>query len=45
MPEVVFFTGPSGAGKTTVGEAWAAARGSGTGFFDHDQARFIMRAG
>jgi adenylylsulfate kinase-like enzyme len=42
---VVLFTGPSAAGKTTIAEAWARGRSARTAYFDHDQARFIMRAG
>lgn len=45
MTRVVLFTGPSGAGKTTVAEAWAESRSTATGVFDHDHARFIVRAG
>ncbi|HET9224995.1 MAG TPA: hypothetical protein VFO07_20950, partial [Roseiflexaceae bacterium] len=43
--QVVFFTGPAAAGKSTVAEAWAASRSAQTAFFDHDQARFLVRAG
>jgi chloramphenicol 3-O-phosphotransferase len=42
---VVLFTGPAAAGKSTVAEAWAASRSKPTAFFDHDQARFLVRAG
>jgi chloramphenicol 3-O-phosphotransferase len=42
---VVFFTGPAAAGKSTVAEAWAASRSTPTAHFDHDQARFLVRAG
>jgi len=41
----VLFTGPSAAGKTTIAEAWASGRSARTAYFDHDQARFIVRAG
>ena len=43
--QVVFFTGPAAAGKSTVAEAWASSRSVQTAFFDHDQARFLVRAG
>ena len=41
------FTGPTGAGKSTCAEAWADAEGRArpTAWFDHDQARFLLRAG
>jgi chloramphenicol 3-O-phosphotransferase len=42
---VVLFTGPAAAGKSTIAEAWAASRTTPTAHFDHDQARFLMRAG
>ena len=42
---VVLFTGPSGAGKTTVGEAWAGSRATPTAFIDHDLIRFHLRSG
>jgi hypothetical protein len=42
---VVLFTGPAAAGKSTVAEAWATSRATPTAFFDHDQARFLVRAG
>jgi chloramphenicol 3-O-phosphotransferase len=42
---VVLFTGPSAAGKSTIAEAWASERSARTAYFDHDQARFILRAG
>jgi hypothetical protein len=41
----VLFTGPTGAGKTTVAQAWASSRSTPTAFFDHDDARFILKAG
>jgi chloramphenicol 3-O-phosphotransferase len=43
--QIVLFTGPGAAGKSTVAEAWARSRATPTAFFDHDQARFLMRAG
>ena len=42
---VVLFTGPAASGKSTVAEAWAASRSVPTAHFDHDQARFLVRAG
>ncbi len=42
---VVFFTGPTGAGKSTVAAAWAASRSIPTAQVDHDQARFLLRSG
>src|SRR5215213_1046963 len=42
---IVLFTGPAAAGKSTVAEAWAASRSTPTAHFDHDQARFLVRAG
>jgi adenylylsulfate kinase-like enzyme len=42
---VVLFTGPTGAGKSTVGLAWATSRERPTGFIDHDETRFLLRAG
>jgi chloramphenicol 3-O-phosphotransferase len=42
---VVLFTGPAAAGKSTVAQAWAASRSAPTAHFDHDQARFLVRAG
>ena len=42
---IVFFTGPTGAGKSTVAAAWAASRSIPTAQFDHDQARFLLRSG
>lgn len=42
---IVMFTGPAAAGKTTVAEAWSASRAVPTAYFDHDQARFLVRAG
>ena len=42
---IVLFTGPAAAGKTTVAEAWAASRSTPTARFDHDHARFLVRAG
>jgi chloramphenicol 3-O-phosphotransferase len=42
---IVLFTGPAAAGKSTVAEAWAASRSTPTAYFDHDQARFLVRAG
>jgi len=43
--QIVFFTGPSAAGKSTVAEAWATSRTKQTAHFDHDHARFLVRAG
>jgi adenylylsulfate kinase-like enzyme len=43
--QVVFFTGPAAAGKSTVAAAWAASRSTPTAHFDHDQARFLVRGG
>src|SRR5687768_6694199 len=43
--KVVLFTGPTGAGKTTCAQAWAASRQRHTGWFDHDDARFILKSG
>jgi hypothetical protein len=43
--QIVLFTGPGAAGKSTVAEAWATSRATPTAFFDHDHARFLMRAG
>ncbi len=43
--QLVFFTGPAAAGKSTVGEAWATLRTKQTAYFDHDHARFLVRAG
>ena len=44
---VVVFTGPTGAGKSTCGAAWAGSpeRARPTAWFDHDEARFLLRAG
>jgi hypothetical protein len=42
---VVFFTGPAAAGKSTIAAAWAASRSAPTAHMDHDQARFLVRAG
>ena len=42
---VVLFTGPTGAGKTTCASAWAASREHPTAWFDHDDARFILKSG
>jgi hypothetical protein len=42
---VVLFTGPTGAGKTTCGRTWAERRATTTAWFDHDDARFLVRAG
>lgn len=42
---VVLFTGPAAAGKSTIAAAWATSRVVPTAFFDHDQARFLVRAG
>src|SRR5215211_6859590 len=42
---IVFFTGPAAAGKSTIAEAWASSRSAQTAFFDHDHARFLVRAG
>ncbi len=42
---VVFFTGPTGAGKSTVADAWASSRESPTGYWDHDDARYLLRSG
>lgn len=41
------FNGPTGAGKSTCGEAWASWEGRRrpTAWFDHDEARFLLRAG
>ena len=39
------FTGPAASGKSTVAEAWASSRATPTALFDHDQARFLVRAG
>ncbi len=43
--QIVFFTGPAAAGKSTVAEAWATSRTKPTALFDHDHARFLVRAG
>jgi chloramphenicol 3-O-phosphotransferase len=43
--QVVFFTGPAAAGKSTVAAAWAASRATPTAHIDHDQARFLIRGG
>jgi chloramphenicol 3-O-phosphotransferase len=43
--QIVFFTGPAAAGKSTIAAAWAAARSTPTAHFDHDQARFLVRGG
>ncbi len=43
--QIVFFTGPAAAGKSTVAEAWATSRTKQTAHFDHDHARFLVRAG
>jgi hypothetical protein len=43
--QAVFFTGPAASGKSTIAEAWAASRSAPTACFDHDQARFLVRAG
>jgi chloramphenicol 3-O-phosphotransferase len=43
--QIVLFTGPAAAGKSTVAEAWAASRSAPTAHFDHDHARFLVRAG
>lgn len=45
QPQVVFFTGPAAAGKSTVAAAWAASRSTPTAHFDQDQARFLVRGG
>ena len=42
---IVLLTGPAAAGKSTVAQAWAASRSAPTAHFDHDQARFLVRAG
>jgi chloramphenicol 3-O-phosphotransferase len=42
---IVLFTGPAAAGKSTVAEAWSTSRAAPTAYFDHDQARFLVRAG
>ena len=42
---VVLFTGPTGAGKTTCASTWAASRAPLTAWFDHDDARFIVKSG
>jgi chloramphenicol 3-O-phosphotransferase len=42
---VVLFTGPTGAGKTSCASTWAAVRDRHTAWFDHDEARFILRSG
>jgi len=42
---IVLFTGPGAAGKSTIAEAWATSRSAPTAHFDHDQARFLVRAG
>jgi chloramphenicol 3-O-phosphotransferase len=42
---VVFFTGPAAAGKSTTAAAWAAARATPAAHVDHDQARFLVRGG
>ncbi len=42
---IVLFTGPGAVGKSTIAEAWAASRSAPTAHFDHDQARFLVRAG
>ena len=43
----VVFTGPTGAGKSTCASAWASspARARPTAWFDHDEARVLLRAG
>ena len=43
--QLVFFTGPAAAGKSTLAEAWASSRTKQTALFDHDHARFLVRAG
>src|SRR6478672_4309569 len=43
--QVVLFTGPTGAGKTTCASAWASTRARPTAWFDHDDARFIVKSG
>jgi adenylylsulfate kinase-like enzyme len=43
--EIVLFTGPAAAGKSTIAETWASGHTARTACFDHDQARFLMRAG
>lgn len=43
--QVVLFTGPSAAGKSTVAAAWAQSRSTPTAHFDHDQARFLVQGG
>ncbi len=42
---IVLFTGPTAAGKSTIAEAWASSHSAQTAFFDHDHARFLVRAG
>ena len=43
--KVVLFTGPTGAGKSTCAQAWAESRGQPTGWYDHDEARFVLKSG
>jgi adenylylsulfate kinase-like enzyme len=43
--QVVFFTGPPAAGKSTIAAAWASSRATPTAHIDHDQARFLLRSG
>ncbi len=43
--QVVLFTGPAAAGKTTLAEAWAQHNPHPTACFDQDQARFLLRSG
>lgn len=42
---VVLFTGPTGAGKSTCAQVWAEGRQAHTAWFDHDEARFLLKAG
>jgi len=42
---IVLFTGPAAAGKSTIAQAWSTSRSTPTAHFDHDQARFLVRAG
>ena len=44
-PVFLFFTGPSGAGKTTVAAAWARRRNRPTAIIDDDQVRSLVRIG
>lgn len=43
--QIVLFTGPAAAGKSTIAEAWASGRAWPTAWFDHDDARFLLRSG